>query len=88
MPSGSSQHSLVIAAEHSLLPPDSPARAGRGGARTAIIEAIRRLTTRAGSEVVTIQEVVDELRRSASPYAESTIRTMMSSHMCAQARGP
>lgn len=66
---------------------ESPARASRGGARTAVIEAIHRLTTRAGSDVVTIQES-DDLRRSASPRAESTIRTVMASYMCAQANGP
>ena len=61
---------------------------GRGSARGEIIAAIRALTTRAGRSEVTVQEVVDEMRRASSTYAESTVRTMLTSHMCAQIHGP
>jgi len=37
---------------------------------------------------VAVQDVVDEMRQMDCAYAESTIRTMMTSHMCAQAQGP
>jgi hypothetical protein len=35
-----------------------------------------------------VQQVVDEMRRNGSRYAESTVRTMLTSHMCAQVQGP
>lgn len=59
-----------------------------GGARAEILHAIRSITTRSGRAEVTIQDVLNELRRTGSRYAESTISTMMSSHLCAQAQGP
>jgi hypothetical protein len=62
----------------------SPAKRG---ARSEILDAIGALVGRSGRVEVTIEQVVDELRRTGSSYADSTIRTMMSSHMCAQAHG-
>lgn len=60
----------------------------RGGARAEILAAVRDLVARSGRPEVTLAEVVDEMRRRGSVYAESTVRTMVSSHMCAQVRGP
>jgi hypothetical protein len=37
---------------------------------------------------MTINDVVAEMKRRGSPYATSTIATMMSSHMCAGVTGP
>jgi hypothetical protein len=54
--------------------------------RTEILAAIPALVARNGSEEFTMQEVVDELRRRGSRYAEATIRTHVGSRMCANAR--
>ncbi|WP_344145795.1 DUF7669 domain-containing protein [Nocardioides koreensis] len=60
----------------------------RGGARAEVLAAVHDLVARSGRSEVTLAEVVDEMRRRGSAYAESTVRTMMSSHMCAQVHGP
>lgn len=57
-------------------------------ARAQILTAIGALARRSGQPEVTVQEVVDEMRRAGSTYAESTVRTMLTSHMCAQVHGP
>lgn len=62
--------------------------AGPRGARAEIIDAVRRLSVLSGRPGVTLVQVTDDLRRRGSSYAESTIRTMMTSHMCVQAQGP
>jgi hypothetical protein len=59
-----------------------------GTARAEILTAIQALASRSGRPDVTVQEVVDEMRRGGSSYAESTVRTMLTSHMCAQVHGP
>lgn len=59
-----------------------------GTAREEILAAIRGLASRSGRSEVTVQQVVDEVRRGGSSYAESTVRTMLTSHMCAQVHGP
>jgi hypothetical protein len=60
----------------------------RGGARAEILAVIKDLVARSGRPEVTLVEIVDEMRRRGSAYAESTVHTMMSSHMCAQVHGP
>lgn len=68
---------------------DSPAARPRTTtARAEILATIKTLVARSGHPEVTVQDVVDEMRRLGRTYAESTIRTMMTSHMCAQAHGP
>lgn len=57
-------------------------------ARAEILAAIKTLVARSGHPEVAVQDVVDEMRQMGCAYAESTIRTMMTSHMCAQAHGP
>lgn len=57
------------------------------GARAAILEAVDALTRRSGRESVSVSEVLNHLRQQGSPYADSTIRTMMTAHMCADAHG-
>lgn len=59
-----------------------------GSARSEILEVIQSLMLRSGRSEVEVREVVDEMRRLGSRYAESTVRTMMTSHMCAQVHGP
>jgi hypothetical protein len=81
----------LIAAEVSTGPTSrhSPAVSPRTTtARAEILAAIKTLVARSGHPEVAVQDVVDEVRRMGCRYAESTIRTMMTSHMCAQAHGP
>ena len=61
-------------------------RAGtRDGARREILDAIAGLLTRSGGSTFTLADVLGEMRRRRSGYAETTIRTMVSSHMCTNA---
>lgn len=54
------------------------------GARGAIVDAALAVLRLTGRDVFTSQDVVDELQRQSSPYAENTIRTMISSHLCTE----
>jgi len=54
-------------------------------ARAEILEVAKGLATRSRDGTFTVQQIVDELRRSRSKYAESTIRTHVVSSMCANA---
>lgn len=69
--------------------PDRSAPAPQPGTRTnarqEILDAIDALLTRSGANSVTVDDVLYEMRRRRTTYAESTIRTMMTSHMCANA---
>ena len=69
-----------------IVPPTSALHASDStrGARGAILDAVRDILTRSGSETFMAQQVVDELERLGSPYAEGTVRTMISSHLCIQ----
>ena len=69
-------------------PARRPLKRKSGGARGEILAAIEALTSRSGTSEVSLQQVVDEMRHRGSGYAESTVRTMVSSHMCAQVHGP
>lgn len=63
-----------------------PSRAGtRDGARHEILAAIHAVLIRSGSETFTPIDIIDEMRRRGTGYLESTIRTMITSHMCANA---
>jgi hypothetical protein len=55
------------------------------GARGEILAAIEAIVTRSGSETFALDEVLIEMRRKNSRYADSTVRTMVTSHMCANA---
>ncbi len=67
----------------------SPARStpspAREGARQEILAAIDAVTARSGRPEFALTDVVQEMRRQGSGYGESTIRTMVSSHLCANA---
>lgn len=54
-------------------------------ARTEILAALSSIESRSADDTFTAQDVVDELRRRGSSYAESTIRTHVTSRMCANA---
>lgn len=58
------------------------------GARAAILAAIDELIASGDRGTVTPREVIAHLKTSGAPFAASTIRTMMSSHMCVGAQGP
>ena len=70
--------------------PEAPAPRGgtRDGARREILDAARAVTTRSGRATFTIADVIAEMRRRGTGYAESTIRSMISAHLCAEATGP
>ena len=54
-------------------------------ARDDILAAIDRITARSGTDVFTLTDVIEEMGRAETPYAESTIRTHVTSRMCANA---
>lgn len=70
----------VIATEQ---PPLS--RPARDGARREILDAIRAVLTRSGPDTLTPAEIVTEMTRRNTGYAESTIRTMITGHLCRNA---
>lgn len=53
--------------------------------RDEILECVRNVMTQSGLAYFTVQEVVDCMARQGSRYAESTIRTHVTSRMCANA---
>jgi hypothetical protein len=67
-------------------PMPSPAPSpDRTTARVEILDAARDVLSRSGRSFFTLQEVLDEMARRSTRYAEATIRTMVTSHMCANA---
>jgi len=56
-----------------------------GTARDAILAAIPAVTRSDGT--FTVDALWDELRRRGTPYAESTIRTHVTSRLCANSPG-
>ena len=60
----------------------------RGGARREILRAIDAVTTRSGVTTFTVLDITTEMRARGTGYAESTIRTMISAHLCVDASGP
>lgn len=57
----------------------------RTGARQEILDAVHAILTRSGSDTFTLADILDEMARRNTAYAESTIRTMVTSHMCTNA---
>lgn len=54
-------------------------------ARDDILAALPAVRQRTGSDTLTAQDVIDELSRVGTSYPESTIRTHVTSRMCANA---
>jgi hypothetical protein len=54
-------------------------------AREEILRALPRLRGRLGRDDFTPAEMIDELRRAGSTYADSTIRTEVVSRLCSNA---
>lgn len=55
------------------------------GVRGEIHRAVRAVLARSGRTTFRLDEVVREMRNAGSRYADSTIRTMVTSHLCANA---
>lgn len=55
-------------------------------ARREILAAVHAILTRTGGDTVTLTDILGEMARRNTRYAESTIRTMVTSHMCVNAR--
>jgi len=53
--------------------------------RDEIIQCARNLVHQSGSEVFQLSDILDEMRRVGTFYSDSTIRTHISSRMCANA---
>jgi len=53
--------------------------------RDEVLDAIDAILRRSGRDRFTVGEVVDEMARRETEYAESTIRTHVTSRMCANA---
>jgi len=60
---------------------------GTSGARAEILMAVDEVTAATGRGTVTIAEVLAHMKAAGTRYADSTIRTMMSSHLCADSQG-
>jgi hypothetical protein len=83
---------IVTAAQDGDVPaapaqPSTRAAAGRDGARRHIIDAARSIVTKTGQNTFTMSDVISEMHTRGTPYADATIRTMVSSHLCAEAAG-
>ena len=57
----------------------------RAGVRREILDAIRAVLTRSGQDTFTPAEIVAEMTRRDTSYAESTVRTMITGHLCRNA---
>ena len=55
------------------------------GCREEVIAAAQALTARSGDDTFAVADIVSEMRRRGTSYAESTIRTHVTSRMCAEA---
>jgi hypothetical protein len=53
--------------------------------RDEILEAIGTVLRRAGDDVFELHALLDEMRKRGTSYSESTIRTHITSRMCANA---
>jgi hypothetical protein len=78
------QHSLH--AKAAAAPPAAPTtRPPASSAREEILAAARTLAGRSSDGSFTLMQIITSLRRAGSRYAESTIRTHVTSRMCADA---
>jgi hypothetical protein len=68
--------------------PLPPAAAIRDGARREILAAVTALLARTSASDVSLTDIVEEMHRRGTGYADSTIRTMVTAHLCAEATGP
>lgn len=62
-------------------------RATRDGARREILDAARAIVTRTGRNAFSMADVVAEMHARGTGYADTTIRTMIGAHLCADAIG-
>lgn len=61
--------------------------ATRDGARREILQAARAVVARTGRREFEVQDVIEEMHRLHTGYADATIRTMLTSHLCAESTG-
>ena len=53
--------------------------------RDEVLDAIQAIRGQGGSEIFTVQQIIDEMRRRGTSYDETTIRTHITSRMCVNA---
>lgn len=75
----------VALAHESQDVPSAPEATRHSGARGEIHDAVRAVLTRSGRQVFNADEVLREMQNRGTRYAESTIRTMVTSHLCVDA---
>lgn len=64
-----------------------PSRGTRDGARREILQAARAVVARTGRSEFEVQAIIEEMHRLGTGYADATIRTMLTSHLCAESTG-
>lgn len=57
----------------------------RTGVRQEILEAAQAVLTRSGGMTFTVPEIIAEMARRRTSYAESIIRMMITGHLCRNA---
>ncbi|WP_104105361.1 hypothetical protein [Nocardioides sp. 616] len=67
--------------------PDEPSESPRGTARADILDAVRRILAASEQDTFGVDEVVADMSARGSRFAAATVRTMLTSHMCADVRG-
>jgi hypothetical protein len=85
-PSAESELQLMAGGDYPLSSAGAePVSGTRDGARREILQAIRAVLARSGSDTFTPAQIVVEMDCRGTGYAESTIRTMVTAHMCRNA---
>jgi hypothetical protein len=89
-------YSVAAATEPARLPPSPRPTTATGawkgttkdGARGEILASARRVLHRSGGQTFSMNDIITDMRTQGSGYAEGTIRTMLTSHLCADSSGP
>jgi hypothetical protein len=76
-------HDTAMAGSPTMSPHQPQASDPAGSARREILTAARTLASRSPDGSFTLMQIIAELRRTGTRYAESTIRTHVTSRMCA-----
>jgi hypothetical protein len=85
-PAQAARPQVILQAQAVTAPPAPPsAQTATSGAREEILAAARTLAGRSPDGSFTLMQIITFLRRAGSRYAESTIRTHVTSRMCADA---
>lgn len=84
---GEARGATQVADVSPLTTPIQTSGATRDGARREILQAARAVVARTGRREFEVQDVIEEMHRLHTGYADATIRTMLTSHLCAESTG-